>query len=316
MTYALLLWACKAPPTPIPTPTDTGHTGAPTRDTGPPTWDCADLPSGPFDLERVPGARANEDLTFADGALFGADVATHVWRARRNGVAEVIRLNSGYHAGFRQLLDGDLVAASYETGSVDRLDPVSGASMPLVSGLAYPNGIEIGPDGRVYVTEWGGGRLLRIDTDTSQTEVLAEGLGTPNGLSFDVAYQTLWVVSNIEGNPLYRIPIAADGTAGTAVHVMDTGSVGVDGLAVDACDNLYLLSYTHELIRRWDGATMVDLVDRGNTGMGLGNLAWGDPSGGWDPLRAHVVWYGANEVLAFDLGVPEKPRPGSLRPRL
>lgn len=309
----VLLLACR-PPTPVPTetdpPTESAHTGR--SDTGPLEWDCDALPSGPLELTPVPGARANEDLTFHDGALIGGDADTNLWRAHRDGSSELIRVGTGYHAGLRRLLDGDLVAASYETGSVDRVDPVTGQASQLVGGLAFPNGIEIGWDGRIYVSEWGGGRILRIDPDTAAVEVLATGLFRPNGLTFDVGYTGLWIAENTPGNDLSWMPIHADGTPGPVEPRFATGFVGVDGLAVDACDNLYILSYTHERIRRWDGVAVVDLVDRGQTGFGLGNLAWGDPAGGWDPLRGHVVWYGADQVLSFDLAVPEKPRPPPL----
>ncbi|MCB9695085.1 MAG: SMP-30/gluconolactonase/LRE family protein [Alphaproteobacteria bacterium] len=297
---AWLAFACR-PPTPVDTDTDTDLP----RDTGP--VDCDALPTGPLPIVEVPGARANEDLVFHEGALYGFDADTNFGRVERGGEWELIRPATGFRAGLRALPDGDLVAASYETGTVYRLDPDTGATTPLVSGMAYPNGIEIGPDGKVYFTEWGGGRVLRVDPTTLALDVLAEGLENPNGLVFDVAGTTLWLAENDATNRVSRMSVdPGTGAVGPVELAMPTGAAGIDGLAVDACDNLYVLSWDTELVRRWDGSGFVTLVDRGNTGFGLGNVAWGDPAGGWDPHHGFLVQFGSGRVYEVALGVGAK----------
>lgn len=77
----------------------------------------------------------------------------------------------------------------YDDGRIWRCDPVSGASELLYSVPWFPNGIDFGPDGRlyvassgnerVYVCEWEGGRI------GAPREFCRFSDGRPDGLAFD-----------------------------------------------------------------------------------------------------------------------------------
>jgi|TARA_B110000438_G_scaffold103391_1_gene102207 gluconolactonase len=56
----------------------------------------------------------------------------------------------------------------------------------LASGLMFPEGPAIGPDGQLYVTEIAGQRISKI-SDTGVVSTFAETSGGPNGAAFDSA---------------------------------------------------------------------------------------------------------------------------------
>ncbi len=44
-----------------------------------------------------------------------------------------------------------------------------GTKETILSGLSYPNGLEVGPDDFLYVAENGTNRVRRVDPDTGAT---------------------------------------------------------------------------------------------------------------------------------------------------
>ena len=54
----------------------------------------------------------------------------------------------------------------------------------VATGLAFPEGPAVGPDGHVFVTEIAGQRITRIDPDSGEATTFAETGGGPNGANF------------------------------------------------------------------------------------------------------------------------------------
>ncbi len=112
-------------------------------------------------------------------------------------------------------VDGDSLVVSHLTGFpfgpaaafVDRVDPATGASTPLVSGLT--TAIDAMPDaGAVYVLEFstnltgtppGSGRLLRYDDPAGEPAVIVDCLVTPTSLARDPKTGTLYVAQIATG---------------------------------------------------------------------------------------------------------------------
>jgi sugar lactone lactonase YvrE len=122
-------------------------------------------------------------------------------------------------------------------GALLRVTP-EGGTTTLMSGLSYPNGVEVDLDGYVYVSEHNAGRVRRVDPDTGDYTVIAEGLTNPNGLAFDPTHETLYV-NSFGGGTVHAIARTGGDAWETTLFAempTDPGSGGCDGLSVgDEC---------------------------------------------------------------------------------
>ena len=185
----ILLLACHQPDEKRPDPTtdDTGVTEAP-------VCDPAELP---VESELMRGYTGAEDFAFdADGYMVSIDAYGNLVGIAQSGDQKLILADATpYGAGTRLLPDGDIVFADASEGSLMRVDPATGSSTVVLSGLAYPNGLDVGLDGYVYVSEQIAGRVRRVDPDTGDWTVAAAGLYNPNGVTFSPDYGTMYVGS-------------------------------------------------------------------------------------------------------------------------
>jgi hypothetical protein len=74
----------------------------------------------------------------------------------------------------------------------------------VLGGLLYPNGLDVGPDGFIYVAENAAGRVRRINPDTGEFTIVANGLYGPNGVAFSDDPHLLYVGS-FEGSGVYKV---------------------------------------------------------------------------------------------------------------
>jgi sugar lactone lactonase YvrE len=98
-------------------------------------------------------------------------------------------------AGIALAADGSLIIGLFSSGRLFRIAPRSGGIEPIAlpRALENPDGLALGPDGRLIVLEGahatGDGKLLAIDiaisgaTDPSSIETLAAGLANPGNVS-------------------------------------------------------------------------------------------------------------------------------------
>jgi len=276
--------------------------------------DCDALPTGPFVLEPFP-ASANEDIGMdSEGFLVGADNSGSLWRTDATGERTLVLPASGIDAGLRAMWwDDTLASVQYGTNALFRIDPRVGSRELLLGGLWTPSGIEIGPDHGVWFTELNGDRVQRFDTRTGESTVIAEGIRRPNGLTLNRAYDRLYVAATdddqivaIDIDPTTRLPL------GPPEVFVDGAGDGIDGLSVDACGNVYAAWWSRRRIERWDaqGGRHEVLIDDPGSSAPLGNFAWGAEAFGWSPTTIYAVVQGPGTVVAIELGVREKPRPG------
>jgi sugar lactone lactonase YvrE len=176
---------------------DGGDTGGP--------WSCANLPPLPVEVSSLPGFTGAEDFAFDDkGRVVSVDTDGSLVRQTIDGGKKLWVPNIGSDAaGVRFLPGGDLMVNSVGTGGLLRVTPEGGYST-VVSGLRYPNGIEVDLEGFVYVSEHDAGRIRRVDPDTGDFSIIAEGLFNPNGLTFSPDYQTLYCGS-FGGGVVYAV---------------------------------------------------------------------------------------------------------------
>ena len=112
----------------------------------------------------------------------------------------------------------------------------------MTTTIANPNGLALGPGGKLYATDFGStGDVFRVDPDSGEAMALARPSAGSNGLAFSPDYRVLYVGDHDAG-VLYRLPLEADGrVAGAERWVQGIGTP--DGLAVDGCGNVYAASW-------------------------------------------------------------------------
>ena len=274
------------------------------------TYDCENLSWGPFPYTVNGGIKAGEDLAFDDqGNLIGAD-AGNLFKSQYGGGFQIYVPNAGgFIAGLRSLHNGDVVYSDTNTNTLFRAD-VHGSKWPLLSGMNYGNGIEIGDDGFVYVAEQTGGRVRRVDPDTGDFTILVEGLNNPNGLSFSPDYSILYIGS-FGGGMIYKLPVDPDGNPGELdILVPNVGGGMLDGMGVDACGNIYVCEYIAALVWRItpDGQNMAPIANFSSDTSWIPNMQWGSGVGGWDENVLYVLDIASNTFYEVPLEVPGKPR--------
>jgi sugar lactone lactonase YvrE len=112
------------------------------------------------------------------------------------------------------LPDGSVVFCNVDKGSLQRVH-TNGSVVTVLGGLLYPNGLDLGPDGFVYVAENGAGRVRRVNVETGDFTVVAMGLQGPNGVAFS-SDQNVFYVGSFEGSGVYRVTMPAPGQLGQA----------------------------------------------------------------------------------------------------
>lgn len=156
----------------------------------------------------------------ADGAL---------WVAQNGGTIVASRSRRPVTPGLQRVVDGVVEDV-------------------VTSGLAAPNDLVEGPDGRIWFTDPGNspGRVHALDPGSGRVEEVAAGIYYPNGLAFDASGELLLVAETRTGNILRH---RRDGAAPEPPGVFATLPEGVpDGLAFDADGRLYAASPEADLI--------------------------------------------------------------------
>jgi streptogramin lyase len=194
-----------------------------------------------------------------------------------------------------------------------RIDPGQNFKEMVVGGLEYSNGVEVDLHGFAYTAEQSGARVRRIDPATGEFSFLAQGLDNPNGLSFSPDYRTLYVGS-FGGGTITAIRLNEDMTPASVepfANIYEHGGGGaLDGMAVDACGNVYVCEFGPAIIWRItpDGLAVTQaVVLTADTGW-IPNMQWGSGLGGWDTNTMYVLDFSANRVFEVPLGIGDKPR--------
>ncbi len=187
------------------------------------------------------------------GALSG-NAALFAIRPDGKLVRKVTIANSSPHMlGLRfNPVNGFLLVLDFGAGKVLHVDPTTGASSvfmtPTLAGAGL-NALTFDKAGNVYVSDsfngiiWKTGPNGGTPTKWALDPLLGPGTGlTPpfgaNGVEFNNA-GTVMYVANTAFHQIIRIPVNADGTAGTP-SIFITGINAPDGIAIDRHDNLWI----------------------------------------------------------------------------
>ncbi|MEZ4319290.1 MAG: SMP-30/gluconolactonase/LRE family protein [Myxococcota bacterium] len=321
MVLVPLFFACSKPPPTVPVPLDTDvpdtgpvdDTAVPV-DTTPPllTFDCGTVPAVPPPPVLLDAPRGSKDVAFdAEGWMIGSD-GTNLVRARSATRASLHTPNLGPLQKLALLPDETLVAVG--TGSVHRLwflHP-DGSRDELPMPPMY--GVEVGPDGKLYVTSdiLAPFHVYRVDPDTLAVETLLELDVPPRDLAFTRDGRSLLVGTLSPG--VYALDFDEAGQPADTLRLVATvPGTFHDVIELDACGNLYIAA--------WDGTSMLRVAPDGTvqtlfettTVDYVHGLEWGRGAGPWSELTAYLTTpNNGNRVLAWELGVPSARWPGEL----
>ncbi len=215
--------------------TDEGTTGS---TTGGEVVDCDTIPAGPFapNVQFMP-FNGSEDLGFDGlGGLAGKDGGNIIIvdSAGVETASYADAFNPSY--GLRFTADGNLLVAHPSVGEIGEIGP-DGSISTFATGISGVNGLYPDLEGNVWVTNFS--IVGRYSADGSlDTLLTGADAANSNGIVYDpdrnVAFYT-----NYSAGRVLKVDINADGSAGDVNELGQVGGAAFDGLALDACGNLY-----------------------------------------------------------------------------
>ena len=225
------------------------------------------------------GVRGPDDLTLGpDGSVFWTDFAFgEVRRRTPNGTTTLI---ASPGLGVNPITfsdDGRLFVSQCALGDqLFEIDPDGIEEPRLISDQLGPgcglNGMDWGPDNRLYGPRMSTSEVVRVDVDRGTVETVATGFEAPVALKFD-SQNRLHVLDTGAGE-VVRVDVATGGT-----EVVGRVGIGSDNLAFDAEDRLFVSSFTDSYIVEVTGPDTLREVIPGGVSF-PGGLAYVPATGG------------------------------------
>jgi hypothetical protein len=245
------------------------------------------------------------DLAFDGvGHVVGSD-GYNLVRTTVSGPPEIFVTGLSTVEGLDYLPDGDLVAATYSYGLV-RITP-TGTRTNIAPALNGIYGITVGPDGMVYASD--NSHVYRVDPSDGTYDIIASGLTlSPRGVEFSPDLTRMYITSGFGFGRIFVADLDDGLNLIDSPAIFTTipgGGSYLDGIAVDACGNLWIPNYdTSNLYRVSDDGAVITYYDWPDlTGYGHG-IAWGSGIGGWDDMSIFLSQpYGGDTVVRFEIGV-------------
>lgn len=270
-------------------------------------WDCDALVQ-PFVSEReLLAPRGYHDVVFdGSGNIIGWD-GNALIASSYDDVTSVFLPGVSDVQGMDVLDNGDILWVGYEGVRRVTPDQVSSLVTGSVNG-AY--GITVGPDQMAYAST--SGAIYRIDPESGEANVWLSTPGlTPRAMVFNLDSTGVYFSTLYGGNAsVYSVAVDDElvPSGDPVVYANGVGEGYHDGLAIDACGNLYVPDYSSRGLYRVDTASVVTMLynqaTSGPSHYGHG-LEFGSGIDGWD---THAIYlpqpYDNNTVNEVVLGVP------------
>lgn len=290
--------------------TATGGVGGGVVQTGTP---CSTLPVAPVGWNSLFHVPSSEDFAFdALGNVLNIDDAANLFYSTPySGTASVIAPYSSSEVGsIRFRVTGDAVVVADEGGGALMQLDLSGSSTVLLGSIPSPNSVAVHRDGWIYTTAQD--QIWLVDpagVNPAQLQIDLPGTDL-DGLIFSNDYQYMFF-NHDEDGLVYKSRVNGDGTLQppTLIASVTVGWAELDGMAIDACDRIYvLITDGRIMVVRPDGqwTEWLDVANGG--GSYTTSLHFGSGIGGWRTDHLYVMdRWGA--LLEIDVGVEGKPEP-------
>ena len=189
------------------------------------------------------GVNGPDDLAFGpDGSLYWTDIAGgDVGRRTPNGTTSIVGAPGPGANPITFSDDGRLFVSQCFLGDqLFEIDP-DGADEPrLINDELGPgcglNGMDWGPDGKLYGPRWFRGEVARVDVDSGAVETVATGFRIPAAVKFD-SEGRLHVLDTQAGE-VVRLDLASGSR-----EVVGRPGTGLDNLALDRDDRIFVSSF-------------------------------------------------------------------------
>lgn len=202
---------------------------------------CANLPATPVTYEVAIALRqeaaGTRDFAFdGDGSMVSGDSQGNgnLIRVAKDGSVETWVSDIGLIRGVTVLPDGSAVFTAEDSSGVYLGRAHQGGGMfRLLSGLERASGVELGPDGLLYVAETNAGRVLRVNVETGAFTVAALGMNRPYRIAF-APDPSIMYVSSYEGEGIYKVVFSTPDGLGE-VSVFSTSPAEPIAVASGVC---------------------------------------------------------------------------------
>lgn len=259
--------------------------------------DCLEEPpSGPFTATSTSLIRTEEDFDFDILGFLITQMNTNLGGVTRAGLETIVAAGIGSDAaGIRSLPDANILIAQPDTGAVRRVDYDTGGSAIVLSGLTFPNGLEVGLDGMAYVSEYNsGGGVRMFDPYTGQFDVIVN-LSNPNGMTLSPDELTLYIATSSSpfsgtGRIVAIERASTDDAWDSSPRTVYDGASALGGLTSDKCGNLYATEYSSGRVLRilmpeGDVEPIADLSGSGSFSSARFSPGYGD----WSRTELYVT---------------------------
>ncbi|MDX1382576.1 MAG: hypothetical protein R3190_02975 [Thermoanaerobaculia bacterium] len=188
------------------------------------------------------GIAGPDDLAFGpDGSLYWTDISVgNVGRRSPDGSVRVVASPGPGVNPITFSDDGRLfVSQCFFDHRLFEIDPDGEEEPRLITDQLGPgcglNGMDWGPDDRLYGPRWFQGEVVKVDVDSGSWETVADGFGVPAAVKFD-SRQRLHVLDSLAGE-VWRV----EGGERELVARVDPSTA--DNLAFGADDRLFVSSF-------------------------------------------------------------------------
>lgn len=247
-----------------------------------------------------------------DGLVYAGGEEGELYAVTLDGDVRQVGSSGGSMLGIAVDGRGRVYACDAGRGEIARWDPGSGAIEVFARGqggadLDAPNVAAFGPDGSLYVTCSGeDGRPEIVRVSGGATEHWTDAVpGYPNGALVTPDGGALIVVE-AHAQRIVRVPILADGSAGSVETIASVPDTDPDGIALAADGSYWVTLYRPDGLVRigQDGDVDVVVDDHlASTFDAPTNIAWvGD-----DLDRAVIANVGDRFLAIADVGVAGAP---------